>query len=219
VVGHTAPPPKETTMATNQKPRPKTIEEWRSERRKKAKREGGFILIPMEMWNGEAFHALTKSEKLVLLECMSQIRYTPNSKKKREKIPKESLFECGLGHLLNRGEFGLPTKYLQERGIKGEDTISRAKKRLVEIGFLDVVDQGSFAKAGRFRYSDCWRTYASGNLFKESGAPNYRGPLPGYCHYPNIIQFNKHRSARKQHEFGGYTQQELFSELIESAQQ
>ena len=110
-------------MATNQKLRPKMIAEWRSERRRKAKQEGGFILIPMEMWNGEAFHALSKSEKLVLLECMAQIRYAPKGSKKREKIPKDSLFNCGLGYLLNSGEFGLPTKYLQERGIKGEETI------------------------------------------------------------------------------------------------
>lgn len=186
--------------------------------RKKAKREGGFILIPMEMWNGEAFHALQKSEKLILLECMAQIRYAPNSKKKREKISEESLFKCGLGYLLNRGEFGLPTKYLQERGIKGEDTIWRAKRRLVEIGFLDVVDQGSFTKAGRFRYSDRWRNYNSGNLSKENGTPIYDGPLPGYCHYPNITQFDKTRSAHRKHESGGYTQLELFPELIKAAQ-
>ena len=218
MVSLAAPPPKEATMATNQKPRPKTIEEWQSERRKKAKQEGGFILIPMEMWNGEAFHALSKAEKLVLLESMAQLRYAPKSAKKRDGIPKDSLFKCGLGYLLNRGEFGLPTKYLQERGIKGEDTISRAKRRLVVIGFLDVVDQGSFAKAGRFRYSDRWRSYNSGSLSKEIGDPIYDGPLPGYCHYPNIIQFNRSKSAYNQQESGAYTQLELFPELIEAAQ-
>ena len=123
----------------------------------------------MEMWNGEAFHALTKAEKLILLECMAQIRYAPKSAKKREKIPKSNLFKCALGHLLNKGEFGLPTKYLQERGIKGEETISKAKRKLVELGFLDAVQQGSFTKAGRFRYSDRWRTYNSGALFNEDG--------------------------------------------------
>ncbi|MFC1834293.1 hypothetical protein ACFL2Q_06105 [Thermodesulfobacteriota bacterium] len=148
----------------------------------------------------------------------AKLRYAQRSAKKRENIPKDSLFKCRLGYLLNRGEFGLPTKYVQERGIKGEDTISRAKKRLVEIGFLDVVDQGSFAKAGRFRYSDRWRNYNSGNLSKENGDPIYDGPMPGYCHYPNIIQFNRSRSANNQQESGGYTQLELFPELIEVAQ-
>ncbi len=205
-------------MATNQKGRPKTIEEWRSERRRKAKQEGGFILVPMEMWNGEAFHALSKSEKLVLLESMAQIRYAPRSAKKRESIPRDSLLKCGLGYLLNLGEFGLPTKYLQERGIKGEETISKAKRKLVELGFLDVVQTGTFVKAGRFRYSDRWRTYNSGALFNEDGTPCYDGPLPGYCHYPNIIQFNKSRSVHNEKEFGGYTQLELFPELIEAAQ-
>jgi hypothetical protein len=179
------------------KPKPKTIEEWRKERLKKAKREGGFILIPMELWNGEAFHALSKSEKLVLIECLSQLRYAPKNKKKRQALTAEQPFKCGLGYLLNNGEFGLPTKYLQERGIKGEDTIARAKKRLVQIGFLDVVTQGTFAKAGRFQYSDRWRTYNSGKLFKEKGEIAYEGILPGFCHHPNIIEFNKKRTTNR----------------------
>jgi hypothetical protein len=170
--------------------RPKTIAEWREERLRKAKQEGGFILVPMELWNGEAFHALTKAEKLILLECLSQVRYAPRSKKKQTNIPKDQLFQCSLGWLLNKGEFGLPTKYLQERGIKGEDTIARAKKRLVQLGFMDVVTQGSFSKAGRFRYSDRWRTYNSAALMSEHGQPLYDGPLPGYCHHPNIIKHN-----------------------------
>jgi hypothetical protein len=202
---------------------PKTIAEWRSERRKKAKQECGFILIPMEMWNGEAFHTLSKAAKLVLLECMAQIRYAPKSAKKKEKYAENSLFKCSLGYLLNRGEFGLPTKYLQERGIKGEETISKAKKKLVELGFLDVVQQGSFVKAGRFRYSDRWRTYNSGALFNEDGTPCYDGPLPGYCHYPNIIQHNQDRAFDNQtdkpdtSETGAYTQLELFPDLIKAA--
>jgi hypothetical protein len=172
---------------------PKTIEEWRNERLKKAKREGGYILIPMELWNGEAFHSLSKSEKLILLECLSQLRYAPKSSKKRQNIPDQRLFKCGLGYLLNNGEFGLPTKYLQERGVKGEDTISNAKKKLVQLGFLDVVVQGSFTKAGRFRYSDRWRQHNSGSLFSISGTPAYDGPMPGYCLYPNIVQYNDKR--------------------------
>ena len=158
---HSSRPPKERQLwkqtTTNPNRRPSKNGGQKGE--EKAKQEGGFILIPMEMWNGEAFHALSKAEKLILLECMAQVRYAPKSAKKREKIPKDNMFKCSLGHLLNKGEFGLPTKYLQERGIKGEETISKAKKRLVELGFLDVVEQGSFAKAGRFRYSDRWRTY------------------------------------------------------------
>ena len=73
--------PRGSNMETNNnKPRPKTVEEWRSERRRKAKREGGFIMIPMEMWNGGAFYVLTKAEKLFLLECMAQLRYAPGER-------------------------------------------------------------------------------------------------------------------------------------------
>jgi hypothetical protein len=210
-------------MSINNKPQPKTIREWRSERRKKAKQEGGYIIIPMELWNGEAFYALSKSEKLTLLECMAQLRYAPNSAKKREKYSSASLFKCGLGYLLNNGEFGLPTKYLQERGIKGEETISKAKRKLVELGFLDVVQQGSFTKAGRFRYSDRWRTYNPGALFNEDGTPCYEGPLLGYCHYPNIVEHNNSRAQQtsagniKDGEPGGYVQLDLFDDYAQVA--
>jgi hypothetical protein len=196
---------------------PKSIAEWRKERLRKAKQEGGFILIPMELWNGEAFHVLEKAEKLILLECLSQLRYAPRSKKKQVKVPKDQLFCCGLGWLLNKGEFGLPTKYLQERGIKGEDTIARAKKRLVELGFMDVVTQGSFQKAGRFRYSDRWRTYNAIAVMAEKGLPAYDGPLPGFCHYPNIVKHNVaiSKSETQAHNFQvvyelGYVQLDLF---------
>jgi hypothetical protein len=175
-----------TAQGVNILKKPKTIEEWRKGRLRKAKQEKGFILIPMELWNGEAFHSLEKSEKLILLECLSQLRYASGGKK-RARIPKDQLFQHGLGTLLNKEEFGLPTKYLQERGIKGEDTIARAKKKLVQVGFMDVVTQGSFSKAGRFRYSDRGRTYNAIALMSEHGQPLYDGPLPGYCHYPNIV--------------------------------
>ena len=199
--------------------KPKTIAEWRKERLRKAKQEKGFILIPMELWNGEAFHALTKAERLILLECLSQLRYAPRDKKKQNKIARDQLFHCSLGWLLNKGEYGLPTKYLQERGIKGEDTIARAKKRLVELGFMDVVTQGSLAKAGRFRYSDRWRTYNAAGLMSEQGPPVYDGPLPGYCHYPNIIKHNLAMSGRvlpyndsHQAVACGYVQLDLFKD-------
>ncbi|AFM26086.1 hypothetical protein [Desulfomonile tiedjei] len=199
--------------------KPKTIEEWGKERLRKAKQEKGFVLIPMELWNGEAFHALEKSEKLILLECLSQLRYAPKSEKKRKKIPKDTLFQCGLGWLLNGGEFGLPTKYLQERGIKGEDTIARAKRKLVQVGFMDVVTQGSFRKAGRFRYSDRWRIYNGSALMSEHGEPLYDGPLPGYCHYPNIVKRNVANSRSETtsldvHEADtlGYVQLDLFTD-------
>ncbi len=187
-------PKEEETMLT--KPTPKTIEDWRKERIRKAKREGGYILIPMELWNGEAFHSLSKSEKLMVIECLAQLRYAPKNEKKRKALTGQTLFKCGLGYLLNNGEFGLPTKYLQERGIKGEDTISKAKKSLVEVGFYDVVVPGSFTKAGKFRYSDRWRRYNSGELFNEDKIA-YEGQLPGYCHYPNIVQFNEKRNAER----------------------
>jgi hypothetical protein len=62
--------------------RTKTVEEWRKERLRKAKQQGGYILIPIELWSEEAFHALPKAEQFILLECLSQLRYAPGGKKR-----------------------------------------------------------------------------------------------------------------------------------------
>ena len=62
---------------------------------------------------------------------------------------------------------------------------------MVEVGFLDVVQQGSFVKAGWFRYSDRWHIYNSRALFNEDGTPCYDGPLPGSRYYPNIMQHDQ----------------------------
>ena len=148
------------------KPKPKTIEDWRKERIRKAKREGGYILIPMELFNGEAFHALSKSEKLILIECLAQLRYAPKNLKKRKALTDQRLFKCGLGYLLNNGEFGLPTKYLQETRNQGRGyDIESQEKACTRLASYDVVVQGSFTKAGRFRVLrsvaqiQLWRTF------------------------------------------------------------
>jgi hypothetical protein len=86
-----------------------------------------------------------------------------------------------------------------------------------------MVSQGSFTKAGRFRYSDRWRTYNSGALFYQDGTPCYNGPLPGYCHYPNIAQYNDSRAQEHYNdnldsgETQGYVQLDLFNDYAQAA--
>jgi hypothetical protein len=82
-----------------------------------------------------------------------------------------------------------------------------------------VVTQGSFSKAGRFRYSDRWRAYNSAALFSEHGQPLYDGPLPGYCHYPNIVKHNVAISSSEllatdsqEADTSGYVQLVLFND-------
>ena len=84
---------------------------------------------------------------------------------------------------------------------------------------MDVVTQGSFAKAGRFRYSDRWRTYNAIAVMSEKGLPVYDGPLPGYCCYPNIVKHNVAISELevlghdfKEADILGYEQFDLFQD-------
>jgi hypothetical protein len=84
---------------------------------------------------------------------------------------------------------------------------------------MDVVTQCSFSKAGRFRYSDRWRAYNSATLLSEHGQQLSDGPLPGYCHYPNIVKHNLSISSSEllsddSQEAGtlGYVQLDLFND-------
>jgi len=152
------------------KPKPKTVEQCRAEIRERAKHEGGYVLIPYEMFFSEAYEQLSKSERLMLFEALAQLRYAPKKKAKRAKYPSSSLYRCGLGVLLKNGEFCLPTNYLKARGITGDATIARGKRQLVRYGFMDVVEQGDFAHASRFRYSD-----RRGPTVRQWEIPNMRG--------------------------------------------
>ena len=43
---------------------------------------------------------------------------------------------------------------LKARAVKSNPTIAEAKRRLVELGFLDVVQTGTVHQAGVFKVSD-----------------------------------------------------------------
>ncbi len=130
--------------------------------------------------------------------------------------------------LRNDGCFSLPSNLLKERGIRGTDTIAAARKELVAAGFWETVETGSLYNTGVFRWSYNWLTYNQKPVAKRKSL-DPSAKAPGYCHYPNIIEYNEHIRAQKASELdislehqdevyyisGGndYAQLELFPEL------
>jgi len=74
------------------------------------------------------------------------------------------------------------------RGVTSERTISNARKRLVEIGFLDVVQPSKFPQPGIFALSDRWRKYPDGNYLPLDNKPVSFAP---YSRKPEHGKFRK----------------------------
>ncbi len=175
------------------RPRPKTEAEWREARKQRygnAGNYGGFRVLPSKVLDSDAFNELSKSSKLVLIISLSQVDYWS---KKHKHIPKR---ESSIGLLRNDGRFSLPSNLLKERGIRGCDTIAAARKELVAAGFWETVETGSLYNTGVFRWSDDWLTYNQKSLANRKKI-NPSAKAPGYCHYPNIVEYNDPIKAHK----------------------
>ena len=210
---------------TKPRPRPKTEAEWREVRRDQYKNvgdNGGFRVLPTKVLDSDAFVELSRSAQMVLIISLRQLDYWY---KKYKKVPKR---ESSIGLLRNDGLFSLPSNLLMERGIKSSETIARARKEIVAAGFWETVETGSLYNTGVFRWSDNWLTYKQKSLAKRNRIdPNLKAT--GFCHYPNIIEYNEHirdqkaseRDNSSEHqdrvyyisEGNDYVQLELFGEL------
>jgi hypothetical protein len=206
------------------RPRPKTEADWREARKQRygnAGNYGGFRVLPSKVLDSDAFNELSKSSKLVLIISLSQLDYWT---KKHKHIPKR---ESSIGALRNDGRFSLPSNLLKERKIRGTDTIAAARKEIVAAGFWETVETGTLHNSGVFRWSDNWLTYNQKPVAKRKTL-DPSAKAPGYCHYPNIIEYNEQVRANKASKLdisthqdqvyyisGGneYVQLELFEEL------
>ncbi len=209
---------------TKPRPRPKTVEEWREARRERygnAGGNGGFRFLPSKVLDSDAFNELSKSAKLVLIISLSQIDYW--QKKYHKTAPRR---DSSIGAVRKDGQFSLPSNLLKERGIRGSDTIAAARKEIVAAGFWETVETGSLYNAGVFRWSDKWLTYNQKPAAKRKTL-DPKAKAPGYCHYPNITEYNDQIRAQKASELdithqdqeyyisegNDYVQLELFEEL------
>ncbi len=202
------------------RPRPKTEAEWREKRRERYRNsvnKGGFRLLPVRVLDSDAFNELSKSAKLVLIISLSQVDYW--IKRYHKHLPSRN---SSIGRLRNDGRFSLPSNLLKERGIRSSETIAAARKELVAAGFWETVETGSLYNTGIFRWSDNWLTYNQKPVAKRKSL-DPGAKAPGFCHYPNITEYNNQIRAQRASEHqdqvyyisGGndYAQLELFPEL------
>ena len=174
------------------KPKPKTVEEWRIFRKSRYSnggKSGGMRILPRKVLDSDAFNELSNSEKLILILSLDQLDYW--SRKRHAGEPKR---DSSVGPLRNDGRFSLPNNLIKERGVKGSDTIAKARRKLVAIGFWETVRTGTLLQSGVFRWSDQWLTYNQRSP-REREQTDPSSPPPGKCLYPNIKWFNDGRRA------------------------
>jgi hypothetical protein len=125
---------------------------------------------------------------LVLWAALEQVYYEKKTKNNR-----------GRRVLQNGGIVYLPQNMLKVRGIKSNKTIAEAKKKLVELGFLDVMESGSVHNAGVFKVSDRWRKYPHDDYLQKDQK------LPGISLYGGLKNpdhpVNKKRREKKKTSF------------------
>ena len=150
---------------------PKTVEEWEeSIRSDTTGKRGAWCILPREIFNSDAFMALTHAEKAMLLTALNQIGYEDKKKARKRHIDDRKV-------LRNGGQIYLTQNELKARGVLSAATIAKGKKRLVEIGFLDVVETGSVSAPAKFQISERWRKLPNGDYKPKDHN------LPGYCLY------------------------------------
>jgi len=186
------------------RPRPKTEAEWREKRRERysnAGDYGGFRVLPTKVLDSDAFNELSRSAQMVLIISLRELDYWH---KKHKGLSRR---DSSIGPLRNDGRFSLPSNLLKERGIKGSDTIARARREIVAAGFWETLETGSLYNTGVFRWSDNWLTYNQKPVAKRKTLdPSLKAP--GFCHYPNIIEYNEQIIAQNASELDNFTHQD-----------
>ena len=147
--------------------------------------------MPKKVLDSDAFVELSNSAKIVLLISLGELDYW-NKKQHKGQHKRDST----IGPLRNQGRFSLPNNMLKERGIKGSDTIAKARRELVAAGFWDVEETGSLHGSAILKWSDRWVTYNQMSYHDRKQLDNEAKP-PGKCLYPNIIRHNEARRAAK----------------------
>jgi hypothetical protein len=156
---------------------PKTVEEWEESIDSHKK---GVVIVPRDLFNSKAFRELSEkpTHVLVLLAALNQVYYGKKSKSQKDRPV-----------ILNEGKVYLPQNMSKTRRVNSNSTIANAKKRLVELGFLDVVETGSMHNASVFQISERWRKYPHGDyhpkdqklpgrsLYSEHGLGNPDHPV------------------------------------------
>lgn len=145
----------------------KTVEDWSADVDYEASGKlGSWRILPREIFSSKAYRALTLPEREVLLCYLNKVKFTKKDKKdiRRSKNSK-SVPENGNSLICTNNEIRA------RGGISSDSTISKARKQLVKIGFLDVITPSAFPHPGIFALSARYKNYPNGDYKTKDAKP------------------------------------------------
>jgi hypothetical protein len=116
------------------------------------------------MFNSQAFAALNRSGMIVVLSMLDKLHYASKPRKDRKNVKISN-------PLKNDGRFVLIGAELKARGLKSEKAIAEGRRQAWELGFYDVIKTGTCVGAGKYRYSERWKRYPTGDYLPHDQEP------------------------------------------------
>lgn len=165
--------------SNNGKREHKTVDEWSADidREVNGKR-GAWKILSREVFSSRAYRDLSLPQREVLHCYLNKVKFTKPDTSKRRMRNNRSVPENPRDLIVTNNEIKA------RRGVTSDTTISKARKRLVEIGFLEVIRPCRFPQPGVFGLSDRWKEYPNGDYKPKdnrpaSFAPYSRQPVDG----------------------------------------
>ena len=148
------------------------------------------IFIEPEMFYSDAFHCLSKSQFLTLMRCLQKRKWESGKKIKGKKQ-------------IIYSDDGFIFPYTEAAALKiaGSTQYWKNLRKLVEVGFLDVVHQGGWYQKHEkekdysvYKYSERWRKYGTPDFIKAE-KPKV---LPNSFHIQENMARQKAKSTSRQ---------------------
>ena len=166
--------------SNNGKREHKTVDEWSADIDMEVNgKKGAWRILSREVFSSKAYRDLSLPEREILHCYLNKVRFIkPNKREQKRMKRSKPVPENGNNLILTNNEIKA------RGGVSSDTTISKARKRLVEIGFLEVIRPSRFPQPGIFGLSDRWKDYPKGNYQPKdnrpaSFAPYSRQPVNG----------------------------------------
>jgi len=161
----------------------RTVDDWRDQFRHESKsKRGQWRILSLEMFYSEAWQALNKAGTTAVLLMPSKLEFVKKGTKDRKGVT------SSVSTLKNGGQFSMTITELQALGLSAS-TATRARIQAWQTGFFDVVSPGTVHHAGKYRYSERWKLYPTGEYRPTNQQP------PGVNVYPRY-GFKRKESGR-----------------------
>ena len=153
--------------SNNARRKHKTVGEWSADIDKEVNGKlGAWRILPREVYSSKAYRDLSLPEREILHCYLNKVSFVKPDKQDRRRMKlSKPVAENARNLIVTNNEIKA------RGGVLSDSTIAKARKRLVEIGFLDVVRSCMFPQPGIFGLSDRWKEYPNKEYKPKDNRP------------------------------------------------